>query len=260
LSHTSHHITCNHYTRQNIQAQSQADAQALLDRGIETVQQWQSLLAEKFGASLADISAKYSTDETLEFNTDLSFSLQQVRNALHQAVGDVQILETYIHLLMPQMEDGNNFGVTVQMTVLKTMQDVRETLEKKLDELVSYYSKRADAIEKLGLKNIASSSTTTATETLCKTTGGKDGNDGEEESKTSNTCVNETKTTFLPTLPHHRVKHVHAIDVQQYASLQSSLKYCISSYIIVLDNVMKNKSKLEMPKGSSGGSNYSSMF
>jgi hypothetical protein len=206
------------------------------------------------GSSLADIAAKYSTEETLELNADLSFSLQQVRNALHQAVGDVQILETYIHLLMPQMEDGNNFGVTVQMTVLKTMQDVRETLEKKLEELVSYYSKRADAIDKLGLKNTTSSTATTKTSS--NTTGGKDG----DESKKSNTTVNESKTTCSPTLPHYRVQHVHAIDVQQYASLQSSLKYCISTYIIVLDNVMKNKSKLEMPKGSSGGSNYSSMF
>jgi hypothetical protein len=151
---------------------------------------------------------------------------------------------------MPQMEDGNNFGVSVQMTVLKTMQDVTEKIEKKLEELPSYYSKRADAIEKLGLKTTTSSSTTT--ETASNSTGGKDG----DESKKSNTTVNETKTTFSPTLPHYRVHHVYAIDIQQYASLQSSLNYCISSYIVVLDNVMKNKSKLEMPKGSNGGSNF----
>lgn len=152
------------------------------------------------------------------------------------------------------MEDGNNFGVTVQMTVLKTIGDVSEKIQKKLEELPSYYSKRAEAVEKLGLKN--TTSTSTSTDTISQTKGGKDG----DESKTSNTTVNEMKTSFTPTMPFHRVQHVYAIDVQQYASLQSSLQYCISSYVVVVDNIMKNKSKLEMPKGSSGGSNYSSMF
>ena len=50
------------------------------------------------------------------------------------------------------MEDGNNFGVTVQMTVSKHLSDTRVSLLKKMDALVSYYSSRADAVDKLSLE------------------------------------------------------------------------------------------------------------
>ena len=163
------------------------------------------------------------------------------------------------------MTDGNNFGVTVQMTVLKFLQEVKEKIETKLNDLPSYYSKRADAVDKLNIPQVTVTETkTTSTTSSAETKGGKETDDEENgdnrETKTSSSTSLEEKKSGSPTAAFHRVQHVHAIDIQQYLSLQSSLAYCISSFVTILDHVEKNKAKLEQPKGSSGGSNFSSMY
>jgi len=161
---------------------------------------------------------------------------------------------SHSHTILLHILPGNNFGVTVQMTVLKVMEEVKEKLQKMLEELPSYFSKRADAVDKLGLAS--STMTETKTETATNSKGGKDG----DESKTTCTTTKEDKTAGNVKMDFHRIEHIYALDIQTYASLQSSLAYCISSYLVILDNVQKNKSKLEQPKGSSGGSNFSSMY
>jgi len=203
---------------------------------------------------IGTIVDEYSKESMLQANPTLLLSLNLVRTALHQEISCLNSLETYIHLLMPQMEDGNNFGVTVQMTVLKVMEEVKEKLEKKLEEIPSYFSKRADAVDKLGLACATTSET--KTESSSNSTGGKDG----DESKTSTTTTKEDKTSGNKTMEFHRIQHVYAIDIQTYSVLKSSLAFCISSFLVILDNIEKNKEKIEQPKGSSGGSNFSSMY
>eukprot|EP00957_Ditylum_brightwellii_P077773 5910102-Ditylum_brightwellii.AAC.1 len=78
------------------------------------------------------------------------------------------------------MEDGNNFGVTVQMTISKFLKETRDEWSKLLEEFPKYYSTRADAVDKLGLSKTSSSET--KTESKSKSTGGEKG----DEEKTSN--------------------------------------------------------------------------
>jgi hypothetical protein len=47
-----------------------------------------------------------SKESMLQANPTLLESLNLVRTALHQEISFLNSLETYIHLLMPQMEDG----------------------------------------------------------------------------------------------------------------------------------------------------------
>jgi len=63
---------------------------------------------------IGTIVDEYSKESMLQANPTLLLSLNLVRTALHQEISCLNSLETYIHLLMPQMEDGNNFGVTVR--------------------------------------------------------------------------------------------------------------------------------------------------
>lgn len=147
------------------------------------------------------------------------------------------------------MEDGNNFGVTVQMTVAKFLKETREELTKKLESIPSYYSSRADAVDKLGLPKTSSSQTKTESKT--DSTGGKDG----DESKTSTTVTKEEKESNGSKMDVHRSKAVLAIDVQCYASLFATINLLLTDYVTVLDNVEKNEEKLKAPKGS-GGSGF----
>merc|ERR1711915_613089 len=141
-------------------------------------------------------------------------------------------------------EDGNNFGVTVQLAALKQLQDSSEALSKSLDELSKYYTARADAMDKLQLSSESSSETK------------KEENDGNE-SKT--TVTKETKISSGKQ-EYHRVRAVYAVDTQYYAHARKALRTVRSAYLANLDFILKNCDKIEAPKGNSGASNFSSMY
>merc|ERR1711998_81455 len=145
-------------------------------------------------------------------------------------------VEDYVMLHVPKMEDGNNFGVTVQLAALKQLQDSSEALSKSLDELSKYYTARADAMDKLQLSSENSSETK------------KEENDGNE------TKISSGKQEF------HRVQAVYAVDTQYYAHARKALRAVRSAYIANLDFILKNCDKIEAPKGNSGVSNFSSMY
>ena len=160
---------------------------------------------------------------------------------------------------MPKMEDGNNFGVTVQMTVSKALQEARESMTKKLDAIPSYYSSRADAVDKLGL--IKGTVSKTETKSVSEATGGKDG----DEKKTSQTSVEEVKTVGNDAEKSGaaiklRLLHIASLDVQCYSNIRNGLLDSMNTYLMIVDNVEKNKEKLTEPKGSSGGRSHMGMY
>merc|ERR1712192_32009 len=171
-------------------------------------------------------------------NSSIAKTIPVLRDTLIQGISNIQAIERWIGLNIPIMEDGNNFGVSIQMTI-------NESLTKKLDDIPSYYSSRADAIDKLGLPKTTKSET--KTETKSDSTGGKDG----DESKASTTVVKEEKSDewFLQS-NYFRLKHLVSIDVQFYASARMTMVDFLTDYITILDAVEKNKEKLSAPKGS----------
>ena len=142
-------------------------------------------------------------------------------------------------------------GMRAAMHAAEVGDDVydEDRLTKKLESIPSYYSSRADAVDKLGLPKTSSSQTKTESKT--DSTGGKDG----DESKTSTTVTKEEKESNGSKTDVHRSKAVLAIDVQCYASLFATINLLLTDYVTVLDNVEKNEEKLKAPKGS-GGSGF----
>merc|ERR1711957_1152183 len=183
-------------------------------------------------------------------NTSLVPAIESYLDLISDTVDQIQSMGRYIALHIPQMEDGNNFGVTVQMMVSKHINESREKLMKMLSAIPAYYAARADAVEKLGLqKNTTSSSKTT---TNVESKGGKDG----DENKTSTSTVSGEKTAGSAGIDEKmmcRLMHLVSLDVQCYFEVRTGLIECRDLYLIIIDNVEKNKSKLNTPKG--GGSN-----
>merc|ERR1711862_728241 len=184
-------------------------------------------------------------------NASLIQATQSFKDVISQCMDDIQTLERFISLHVPQMEDGNNFGVTVQLTISKFLDETRENLGKQLEKIPSYYCNRAEAVEKLDLPKSTVFETKTVTKS--QTTGGKDGN----EDKSSETSVKEERTSSSrrnATIDYRR-KHLISLDVQFYRSLRCGLIDCYDSYLTILDNMEKNKEKLLEPKGRNGGAN-----
>ncbi|CAN0440893.1 unnamed protein product, partial [Laminaria digitata] len=82
---------------------------------------------------------------------------------LSQSLNILLALKQWIRVQVPQIEDGNNFGVSVQLDVAKGIDELTGPVGKSLDELPGYFESRASAWEKISRKaskEIKSSSST----------------------------------------------------------------------------------------------------
>jgi len=184
----------------------------------------------------------------------LEKALPVVRDYLAKSIDETQLLERYISLHVPAMEDGNNFGVSVQMVVAKHLKSIREGAVKRMESLPKYYSERSDALDKVGIKKTTESVTKSSSSS--SSTGGKDG----DEKKQSTTEVSESKESGSSKPDPTRIKHVVALDVFWYNEMRSTLTALVASYLTIFDNMEKNKDKLTAPKGSGGSGLSMAMY
>lgn len=239
----------------NIKKSTNDRAEVILSDGLNTLNAIESLLKKCFSVKkLSEIEEKYETmisKDPLAANKSLNEGILSFNDLISECIEDIQTLERYISLHVPQMEDGNNFGVTVQLTISKFLDETREDLCKLLEKIPPYYCSRAEAVEKLDLPQTTKLETMTVTNS--HTTGGKDG----DENKSSETNVKEEKilSSDKGANFNYRRKHLLSLDVQLYRTLRCGLIDCYDSYLTILDNIEKNREKLLQPKGQNGGAN-----
>jgi len=187
-------------------------------------------------------------------NEAVATIVSSTRDYVFQIISDIYTLERFIALHVPAMEDGNNFGVSVQMMIAKFLEDTRGGFETKFDAITKYYSSRSESVDKLNVSNSKKSESTTKTSTDAK--GGKDG-----DSNTTSVVVvsKEENDEKLSKNDLYRVKHLLSVDVQCYMEMNFLLIKVMDAYATILDNMEKNSQKLKSPKGDSG-SNSMSMY
>jgi hypothetical protein len=209
-----------------------------------------SILRTHFAtASPSELEKAYSitlSSSPDAINAPLLSALSAYKDLVSQTIDAIQLIERYIILHMPKMEDGNNFGVTVQMTVAKVLKDARESLLKKLDGILTYYNARADAVDKLSLEK-KTSTTTSSTNKMDSTK--------QEDKKESTSVASEEKVVKVleDKAYSFRLMALVALDVNAYMNAKSGLMDCFNDFLMVVENVEKNKIKLTSPKGSNGG-------
>jgi hypothetical protein len=238
-----------------------AQLKDIISNGSSVIDSMENVLNTHFNqVSLSQVTASYMEKFMAEpdaSNTSLLTAMNVYMDTLSTTISNIQTMERFLSLHIPKMEDGNNFGVTVQMTVAKAMKESREILVKKLEGLPTYHSSRADAVEKMGLSKTTCSNTKTTSKVEAK--GGKDGDENKEsvssvmEEKTVGSS-NDDKRLML------RLNHVVSIDVACYSSMRMGLVEAMDLYLMILDNVEKNMEKLESPKGNGGGNGHMGMY
>lgn len=228
------------------QSNSREEAQLIKTNAVAFLHSLDAAFKVHFSVSkLSEVKQAYQNQNLIQQNPHVISALAAGQDAVLQAMDDMSTMYDYINLHFPTMEDGNNFGVTVQMCAVKQLQDTIEGLSKSMDELVKYFAARADAMDKLQL----------ATETASETQ--KEENERGKETKT--TVTKETKkSSGHPEF--HRIEAVYAIDTQYYAVAKKAFRTVKSAYVANVDFLLKNQDKLEAPKGNDGGSNFSAMY
>lgn len=240
-----------------LKAQSVKQVDQLLAAIPQLLDSFQTLLQTDFSAaSPSQLTEAYSaalSSSPDAINTPLIIALSKYRDLIAVTISQIQLLERFLHLHIPKMEDGNNFGVTVQMTVAKALQESRTALLSKMDSLTSYYKDRADAVEKLPLEKV--------TKTLSKVSTAVESTK-EEEKKSSSTQSEDEKTVqvVVDKVTPFRMMHLVALDVAVYYKAKAGLEDVWNDFIMLLDQVEKNKEKLVTPKGSGGGRPHMGMY
>jgi hypothetical protein len=227
----------------------------ILEGSLKKLEAMEASFAEIFTyPTLSSASAAFSaSDITASSNETVSKAVSQTLDAISSVYQDAQALETFLHLHIPKMEDGNNFGVTVQLTSLKQITELQEAASAKIDDLTGYANARADALEKLKLP--ASSVSITKSTALSTT-------DGKKEEKTSESTEEKENTNDSSGPAYEsRLAALVAVDTLYFSKSQRAFQGVMSLYIAALDFMDKNKEKIEMPKGSGGAlSSYQSMY
>mmetsp|Transcript_254 Transcript_254/g.504 ORF Transcript_254/g.504 Transcript_254/m.504 type:complete len:256 (-) Transcript_254:133-900(-) len=237
---------------------SSAEAKAILKSGISTLDALTSSLAalpyrsgnDALSQAESAFVATLGAGDVEKANEVVDAAYKVTRDALAMGSQHTRVLERFVTLHVPQMEDGNNFGVTVQLMFSKLLSDEREKMDKALSESSKYYSSRADAIDKFS--HLPKSSVTQSKST--STSSAKGGKEGDENKDSTSTSTEEKiSTSDGGKINLHRVKALAALDAQTYIDLASALQSMVDGYVVILDNLQKNWDKLESPRGKGYG-------
>ena len=231
---------------QALQTKTTADAKAILSKADSIVESLEATYGKVFALDKpSEIEKAFRDSDSLALNTTVATAVTASQDAIAQALTDFCTLRNFITLSIPQMEDGNNFGVTVQLEALKQLKEGAEELQKSIDELTKYFAARADAMDKLNLPSESQSETKkeeTDSDGATKTTSSKEWK--KSEGKASE----------------YRTQAVYAVDIQYYGAAKKAFRAVQAAYYGSLDFVLKNKDKIEAPKGTGGSSGFSSMY
>lgn len=229
---------------------SSTQATQLLDSSVATVEEMQKVYSELFPPSkLSDASNAFVGSATAATNEPVARAVKTTLDQVSEVNTMFDKLDLFIILHVPKIEDGGNFGVGVQLDLVKKLSEMKETSNKSIEALLGYESARADALGKLNLPSLTSSvkKSTSATTT-----------DGKKEEKISeSTEENQNSTASSGPAYESRVASVVAVDTLYYSKARGILSQTIISVVAVMDFMDKNKDKLTEPKGKSGSSNFS---
>ena len=246
---------------QSFQKSAQDAALAIVAKSPETASSLQASYSKNFPSqSLAATRQQFAATAT-GLNEPLLQTVNTTMDAVESVMSDLAALTHYVTLTIPQMEDGGNWGVSVQLAALKTVKDSSDKLEKGLEDLSKYASARADALDKCKLESTSKSVTKSESTSASEGTTTEKGDAKSTDKKTSS----EEKTVITAAGEglevQYRVQAVTAVDVLYYTKAKALYQAALTAYLGAVDFADKNSDKIAAPKGNSGTrGGYSSMY
>jgi len=229
---------------------SKSNAMELLDSSVAMVEEMQNLYSELFHYDkLSVASDDFKEFATVATNEKAARAVTATLDQVSTQTTLLNKLDYFITLHIPTIEDGGNFGVGVQLDLVKKLSELKESANKSTEALLGYENARAEALSKLNLP----SSTSNITKSTSATT-----TDGKKEEKVCES-QEEKQSSSSTSGPAYesRLAAVVAVDTLYFSKSSAILSQSITSLIGVMDFIDKNKEKLVEPKGNSGGSNFS---
>ena len=222
------------------------------------VKQLQQTLASQFPTlSVSAVSESFMKDESfLVKNDKCTTAIAVTLDAIDYALQTIATIEKYVQLSIPKVEDGGNFGVSIQLAAIKVLNDQNEKLDKYMEDLLKYTSARADALEKCKLPSTASTKTATM---ATSESAGTDKEKGETATNNKSQSTEEKSIESMSNLVEGtlRKQAVIAVDVRYYQKAKYVLSAVVTALLLVADFMDKNQSKIAAPKGEGSSRGYS---
>jgi len=86
---------------------------------------------------------------SVKCNYHISDLIQIVKPIIRELVEDSNVLKMWISFLIPKIEDGNNFGVSIQEDTLAEIQSVESEAAAFFDQISRYFISRAKVVSKV---------------------------------------------------------------------------------------------------------------
>lgn len=214
-----------------------------------------------FPASLAEAQVQFETEvkakiaegatltETGE-NAAIKAATMAARVNLGALIEMLLDFEMWLSLTIPQVSDGNNFGVEIQEHFCKLLVDKKTACKVLFDGLNTYSSSRSDLWGKAVFA---------VTEKKSSSAGKKSSAGGEKD--TNETSTSEDVSTTQNVVHSDSISAIAGLDVQQYFHLKMVFKEIYKNYAVISDIIAKNIEKLKDPRGENEGQgNGMSMF
>ncbi|XP_053558329.1 proteasome activator complex subunit 1 [Bombina bombina] len=81
-------------------------------------------------------------------NEKITVLQKRIKREIQEAKENLHLVSLWLQLQIPQIEDGNNFGVAVQEKVFELMTNLRTKLDATQTQISKYFSERGDAVAK----------------------------------------------------------------------------------------------------------------
>jgi len=88
-------------------------------------------------------------DKAVPSNETITKFLGEIKKEVLELVEMINIVKIWIQLLVPKIEDGNNFGVGIQEEIISELGRAEESGYSNLEAIANYYLRRAKLISKI---------------------------------------------------------------------------------------------------------------
>jgi hypothetical protein len=206
-------------SRQDFKTKSKAKAMDLLNRSVSDLHTLQALYVELFPyAKLSDAQIDFKGVALSTNNEKVDKALDRTLDQLETTYETARTFEYFIMLHIPKIEDGGNFGVGVQLDLVKKLSEIQESMKAAIENLLGYHSARAEALGKL---NLPSTSTT-----FTKSSGFTTTNGTTEEKSNETTENKETSSLSEGPMYECRLAAVAAVDALYYSKAKGYYQSC----------------------------------
>ena len=183
-------------------------------------------------------------------NPEIERRLKLVQDQFELASGSLRELELWIRMREPKIEDGNNFGVDVQTNVLRTVVGAKDFMIRTGAGLADWHYHRGTALGRM----CASAEQTV----VRKPPAAEEPASAAATADGAMVLAETAQTEKQPVRTEDMWLYIVNLDIKHYFHLRHCLQEMRVLLLTVLDQLCKNRAKVEDPRGNADGG--SSMY